>query len=165
MTINNSKFLQELLSELDASLEAENFRRKKATYVKRNGNFWLLANWQLSKDDLVGKVKFTINVGVHDLRLAKILEESNPPDIWDCHLRQRIGFLMPEHEDKWWIVDPTLPISIALIDEFKAVLGNYVLPFLSRFTERDDLLNLWRSGIAPGQTDRQRVYFISLLEK
>lgn len=160
----NSKFMLELLSELDAFFEAENFRRKKVTYTKRNDNFWLLVNWQISTDDLPGKVKFTINAGVHDLRLAKLLEEASP-DIWDCHLRQRVGFLLPEHQDKWWIVDSTLPISSTLVEELKEVLCKYVLPFLSRFTERDDLLNVWRSGIAPGQTDRQRLYFISLLER
>ena len=161
----NSKFLLELLACLDDSFRADNYRRKKTTYRKQNEHYELLVNWQISNDDLPGKIKFTINVGVHDLRLAKILEEEGGPDIWDCHLRQRVGFLMPERQDKWWIVDATLPVSDVLVEELKLVSQTYVLPFLPGFSARDDLLELWRSGIAPGQTDRQRLYFISLLEK
>jgi hypothetical protein len=161
----NSKFLQELLSQLDDYFESEGFRHKKVTYSKNTEHHCQLVNWQISTDDLPGKIKFTINIGVHDLKLAKILEEDGRPDVWDCHFRQRVGFFLPEHNDKWWVVDSTLPVPQALVDELKSVLKEFVIPFLSRFSARDDLLNLWKTGVAPGQTDRQRLNFIDLLEK
>ncbi|MDN2700410.1 DUF4304 domain-containing protein [Janthinobacterium sp. SUN100] len=161
----NSKFLLELLSGLDDYFESEGFRRKKVTYSKNTEHQWQLVNWQISTDDLPGKIKFTINVGVHNLELAKILEEDGKPDVWDCHLRQRVGFLLPEHSDKWWIVDSTSPIPQALVDELRGILREYVMPFLSGLSAKDDLLDLWKTGVSPGKTDRQRLNFINLLEK
>lgn len=162
-----SKYLLEFVTELDPYLKVEGFRRKNLTYGKKTENYWLLIHWQISTDDIQGCLKFTINVGVHDLKLAARLEEdvSQCPDIWGCHLRQRIGFLLPEHHDKWWVVDLSLSVSSKLVDEFKALLKNCILPFLSQFSAKDDLLNLWKTGVAPGQTDRQRQSFIGFLDQ
>lgn len=160
-----SKFLQDLLLTLDASLASEGFRRKKSTYVKKSDYYLYFVNWQISNDDLPGKIKFTINIGVHDLTLAKILEADAFPDVWDCHLNERIGFLMPEQDDKWWIVEVISPVSDHLSDEMLSVVKKYVLPYFSKFSKSEDLREMWATGIAPGQTDRQRLYFIELLAK
>ena len=160
-----SKFLQDLLLGLDASLASEGFRRKKSTYMKKSDCYLYLMNWQISNDDLPGEIKFTINTGIHDLKLAKILEEEALPDVWDCHLNERIGFLMPEQDDKWWILKVTFPVPHHLTDEMLGVAKKYVLPFFLKFTNSEDLRKMWETGMAPGQTDRQRLYFLELLRR
>lgn len=160
------KILVGLLATLDDYLFQEGFRRKKTTYGKKTEYYWLVINFQISTDDLPGKLKFTLNIGILDLRLAELLEEPVKvcPDVWACHMRERIGFVMPEHFDKWWVIDAQSPVSNDVTNEFLKILRDFVVPYTNRFSKKDDLLNLWKTGVSPGITDRQRINFIEMLE-
>jgi hypothetical protein len=168
MAKSKSNLLHELLTALVTCPELIGFKLNGNTFSKKSDYYWFLIDWQTSRDQIDGHIKFTVNLGIHDLRLAAVLDEvpdGRRLDVWSCHLNERIGFLLPERKDKWWIVPATTPVSSELVSEFKSLLSMYVAPFFSKFSERDDLLNLWKSGVAPGQTDRRRIEFIDRLEK
>lgn len=167
MRNEKSKILLNLLEALDSYLLQQGYRRKNLTYGKRTDHYWLVINWQVSTDKLPGKIKFTVNLGVHDLRLAEMYEDPVKacPDVWMCHLRERIGFVMPERIDKWWVIDELAPISADLVEEFLNITKDVAVPYLNKFKERNDLLDLWKSGISPGQTDKQRIRLVQDLEK
>lgn len=51
--------------------------------------------------------RFTINLGIYlpptDLLIGMEVQET--PQEYHCHLRERIGCVMPEKQDFWWEVD------------------------------------------------------------
>jgi Domain of unknown function (DUF4304) len=87
--------------------------------------------------------RFTINLGV---RLPGVAEPGfdAPTDRagrfineYNCHLRTRVGELLPQHQDTWWPLDTPADELAATITS--AITG-YALPWLARFSRWDDPL-------------------------
>lgn len=142
------------------------FKKKGDSFIRKNEFYWQIVNWQKSKDSTKDVIKFTLNIGVHSVVLSKIEEDNfeQRPDIWSCHYRQRVGFLMPILQDFWWNFSLSAP-AVSLNDEFGKLLNEIILPFFEEFSEPDSLLRIWKSGISPGQTDFKRLKYIDLLAR
>ena len=87
--------------------------------------------------------RFTINLGVWLPRVAEPGLDT-PADRagrfindYDCHLRVRIGELLPQQEDTWWPLDT--PVD-DLAGAITSAIAGYALPWLARFSTRDDTL-------------------------
>lgn len=151
---------------LEPLFRERGFARKGNSFVRKNEHFWLIVNWQKSTDSAPGQTKFTINIGVHDLRLAGLEGETleTPPDVWRCHYRTRLGRLMSENDDKWWTVLNGVSEDSAVVELADAIRA-YLLPFFVKFRIPEALLNIWKTGQSPGQTNAMREKFIGLLEE
>jgi hypothetical protein len=155
---------QQLTTALKPILIGAGFAKKGESFFRKTAHFWQVINWQTSQDAIAGKYKFTVNIGLHDLRLSKLLgEEEQRPDVWDCHYRIRLGQLLPEKGEKWWIV-PDGSLDQSVIDEFDSMIRDIVIPFFDGFDSAESLLSIWKSGPSPGQTNVMRERFISLLD-
>jgi hypothetical protein len=90
--------------------------------------------------------KFTINLGVYLASLARQLyrvPEGEWINEYDCHLRQRIGQLLPAPEDIWWsLSDARLATQVA-----DQAWRDHGLPWLETVTTERDIIDLYnRSG-------------------
>jgi Domain of unknown function (DUF4304) len=130
-----------------------------------DNNVAILA-FQRSNDSTSKAIKFTINLGIvcgalldpEGLSLAKARDV-------DGHLRQRIGAFLPDHPDKWWVIDESTNVQ-QLTKEIADLVVEKAAPFLLRYVKFDELLTLWQSGQSPGLTEGARVrYLDELIER
>jgi hypothetical protein len=116
----------------------------KARGFTKSGNNWVrrqewtrVINLQLSSYNSAEEASFTINLGIliPALRAAcgEPPIEGNPKE-YDCDLRQRIGWLRPHRQDKWWSVSPSAdPAHLAT--ELADTLLHYGLPWFDSFPD------------------------------
>ncbi len=155
----------ELLKSQNKILGKNGFKRKGSAFARKNKHYWHVIGWQKSRESRKEMAKFTLNIGVNNLKLAAI--EGNDvdkfPDVHACHYLQRVGFLMPVREDHWWEVS-NVKLDLLLEAELSELLITIVFPFFEGFVAADSLLDLWKNGKSPGQTDFTRKRYISLLD-
>jgi len=86
------------------------------------------------------------------------------PSIGACQWRERVGFLLPQRQDKWWIVRDIEPTG-SLMDELKGCLVGVAIPAIEQHLSDEQLCDEWSSGRSPGLTDLQRLVNLSVLLK
>lgn len=88
--------------------------------------------------------KSTVNVGVFVPQLAPLVGRPTPKawvNEYDCHLRHRIGELLPERADTWWeLEDPALAGQTV-----HDAVDRYAIPWLDRITAADDIFAIYRA--------------------
>ena len=142
-------------------LSAYGFVQRGSVLRKQAGMNVALIEFQLSDKTTKDRVVFTINLGVFCGALAGGL--SGNPTVMDAHLRKRLGFLLPQGEDKWW--ELTTQTNLAeLGDEISAGLAERARPFLDEYLDNKALLALWESGQSPGLTAGKRAEFLAHLK-
>jgi hypothetical protein len=158
---------REAIENIAFTLKECGSSRKDNTFYIRQFENWGLINFQKSRNSSASNVIFTINLGTCSKLLIEFFtpEKINEkPSIEDCHWRQRIGMLLPEHSDKWWSI--TNQTSIAqFIKEIQDCLHNKGIPEIKRYMANEQLQSLWLSGQSPGLTDIQRLMNLSVLLK
>ena len=116
----------------------------KARGFTKSGNNWLrrqewtrVINLQLSSYNSAEEARFTINLGIHIPALRAACGDApikGDPKEYECDLRQRIGTLLPNREDKWWPVTPaTDPGHLAA--ELADILLQHGLPWFDGFPD------------------------------
>lgn len=137
-------------------------RRRKSTFVAQKADVLHIINFQKSDKSTREVLIFTINLGVFSLFLARREGEPVTEDVWSCHWRERIGFLLPENDDKWWMVDnPTDAETTA--KKIGELLLASVIPTLEQLDSTDKLVGLWKQGRSPGLTKAQRERYLKQL--
>jgi Domain of unknown function (DUF4304) len=123
-----------------------------------------LINFQRSTSNTKDNISFTINLGVvcGDL-LDQTITQLKDAQITDAHVSQRIGFLLPEHQDKWWQINGLVNFE-QLGGEIVDLVSNKAVPYVSNFLNTNSIYSLWESGNSPGLTEFQRVRFLSKLK-
>lgn len=156
---------KEVVDLLAPILTAFGFRQKRNVFWYETEDNVLLLEIQFSRVRNGESAKFTVNAGVFCKRIgADIGQESViPPDWEDCHLRQRIGHLLPKATDIWWTIESDQPV-MGDIDVADAV-REFGVPYLKRFERAIDLQTEWRTGRSPGLTAFQRDQYLGLLEE
>lgn len=135
------------------------------TYLINMNRNWLVVNFQKSGKSSSKEVLFTINLGVASVILFTFFSNAiKRPKIEDCHWRQRIGFLLPQHSDVWWTIDSKTKHD-KLCNEIIGCLNTYALPAIESFSDDYKLRDLWLSGEAPGLTEIQRLMNLYVLVK
>ncbi len=149
--------LKELTGKIDETLKPFGYRKKGNTfYCRQNGNLAII-NLQKSVNSNKEKIVFTINIGICSELLKKQNGQSEAiPDIDECHWRMRIGYLLPEKNDRWWTISNIDDIS-KISDEIKNALETAVLPIIKKVSSDDSLISIWKSGEAPGLTELERI--------
>jgi hypothetical protein len=158
---------KELLKALTPLLKGYGYRRRGQNfYIRRDGN-WGVINFQKSQGSTKDKVTFTVNLGIYSEVLARFYykwREGTPPTESACHWRERVGFLLPENQDHWWVIDETTLLP-SLAKEFGDILPLAVSEIESYITDealRDHLLS---AGCAGGSSNLGRLEDLSVLVK
>ena len=158
-------------AQFKAVLDAVRAVLKDAGYTKRgtsfssakDGNVRIVA-FQRSSASSASAIKFTVNLGVISSELLRRWDPEKDPSkasIWDTHIRERIGALMPARRDRWWTV--TSSSVAAVVDEVVNLIATLAIPFLQQHSRDSDLVALWKTGRSPGLTEGQRVRNLALL--
>lgn len=158
---------KEILKRNALALRAYGFSRSGSTFYLRKAGNWGVINFQKSKDSSVDNIVFTVNLGIASTRLLAFFSHIRPdmkPSVWDCHWRERLGYLLPEHSDIWWTINSTTPVD-ELGQEIQGYVVNLGVPELEKYISDEALRDLWLSGRAPGLTDFQRLMYVSVLLK
>ena len=157
-----SKLIKECLKPL---LNESDFKGRNNTFISKKDDVWSLINFQKSRKSSATEIIFTVNVGIASSALfdfyAKVVKQ---PTIEDCHYRQRIGFLLPQHSDKWWTINSDTNME-TLCEDLKKCLSEYVFIEIEKYSSNSALRDLWLSDKCPGLTDTQRLMNLSVLLK
>jgi hypothetical protein len=153
--------------QLFPELRKIGFKKSKYSfYIIKNDN-WGIINFQRSQENDKNLFRFTINLAVVSKRILgffKNLENNKIPDVWDSQWRVRLGELMPEKKDKWWIINEETNITefsrllLSLINEF-------ALPSIFKYISDQSLMDLWLGGKSPSLTEYQRLLNLAVLLK
>ena len=158
--------MKSLITTVQPALKKLGYRRRRSTFNRtvQPDSLVHVINFQMGPFDPPGTVeipglrpslygRFTINLGVWipgipepgfpspKDRTGKIINEYN------CHIRIRLGHLLPEQADTWWRLD--VPAD-ALASDISEAISMYALPWLSRFTDWDDTLHQLETAPAVG---------------
>jgi Domain of unknown function (DUF4304) len=164
----NKTDAEELFSEL---VKAVGEKLKPLGYSRRGQVFRIIANnncglisFQRSTSNTKDSISFTINLGVICGYLWDVtIPQLKDAQIVDAHLSQRIGHLLPEHQDKWWQISSLVNFE-QLSGEIVDLVSSKAVPYISNFFNTNSICALWESGKSPGLTEFQRVQFLSKLK-
>lgn len=162
-----SELYKELIKEIGRLLKAKGFSRKGNCFYLQQGYNWGLLDFQKSRKSTADEVSFTINLAVCSGRLLEFFSQHSlgrKPSIGACQWRERVGFLLPQRQDKWWIVRDIEPTG-SLMDELKGCLVGVAIPAIEQHLSDEQLCDEWSSGRSPGLTDLQRLVNLSVLLK
>lgn len=138
-----------MASELQAMFTARAFRKRGLTFYRRAGDNFALVQFQKSVHSTATDVEFTVNLGVFSAHLQRELAQvawvppvKDVPTESACHLRRRLGFLLPEARDTWWTLKPETSTS-ALGAMLRELLDRHAFPFLDELTTDEGLRDYW----------------------
>jgi hypothetical protein len=130
-------------------LKPKGFKKKATVFYRQTDRNYGLVHLQKSRKSTATSVEFTINVAVFSPRLQDALSAltwvppvKDVPTEPDCHLRRRIGRLLPQRQDVWWSVrtERDVPeVGLRLSPVFLEV----AIPFLDRCTSDEGLRDYW----------------------
>lgn len=103
-----SQFHQFLSESIRPALKAQGFRKNGQTFAVFESGNWGIVNFQRSTSSTNQLVKFTVNLGVASARLSRLSPAEwrrHPARIDDCDWQPRLGLLMPNADDLWWVLD------------------------------------------------------------
>ena len=127
-----------------------------------DGNLGLV-QFQKAKRSTSGRLEFTVNLGIVCGRLFEEWQgEIEKADVWDAHLRTRLGALMPERRDKWWLIDDATDTE-EMAEQISILVRGLGIPYLEDHIRTADLITLWQSERSPGATEVQRMSYLSML--
>lgn len=96
--------------------------------------------------------KFTINLSVYISEIREIEWNTGAQPVWspkkfipemDCHIRKRIGQVMPEERDTWWGLQADVDLLSAHVF---FLLQEYGLPFLANYNSRESTIRELERG-------------------
>ena len=119
---------------LTPELRKAGYRKSGRTFHKVDDDCTKVLNLQFSKHNTKKQGSFTINLGIHFPALHQLAEWvpfSGPPKEYQCEVRMRIGYLMADKKDGWWMIDSTTSIE-RLGQELREAWENYARPWLDR---------------------------------
>lgn len=157
----------ELVNRVADFLQQRGFGRRGAIFFRVRAGNWALIELQKSQKTSADAVVFTVNVGVVSERLARFfsipLKPNQLPESSEWHWRRRLGFLLPEGQDKWWTLRPSTRVE-EVSHEMEGAL-ELALPEIERHLHDESLRDLWLTGRSPGLTEVQRLKNLTVLVK
>lgn len=159
-----AKELMRLIHQpIERVLKLHGLGRKGNNYSGQRNDVVLLVQLQKSDASTAEKLILTVNLGIFSRPLAKKLGyDISSPTVPDCHWRERIGFLLPVQDDKWWTVTADKD-AIRVGEELANALSTYGIPTMNNLDSSAKLRDLWSSGQCPGLTEGQRKDYLKTL--
>lgn len=155
-----------LLKDITSMLKEQDFKKVGSYYYYQQDNNIGILSVQKSLNSSSSKIKFTINVGVFCTSIYRFIhyEDKKNPTIDNCHWKTRIGLLMPENEDKWWIIENDSDTEL-LRKELFHMMNFYVIPAIKNHITDNQLEKYWLDGKSDGLTEYQRYVYLTILLK
>lgn len=156
-------------SELQSTLKKEGFLKSSRTFRRKFEICTQIVNIQGSMTNLGENGSFTINLGVY-FPEAEILNGLFPvkekPVESDCLIRQRIGHLMPNHNDFWWELTQSSNLD-ELAKEINKCWLEYGKPWINKHTSIDQAIEFslsrktpyWASIFSLMQNDKEKAQY------
>lgn len=128
-------------------LKDDDFKRRGNHFFKRNEAIGYCVNIQNDKWNNKEIIRFTLNIGIYtdsfwlehyDSKHAGIVPSF--PKEYECAVRERIGNLLPVHEDKWYCITSDTDLLKLWEDEIEHNLEEYVKPSFDRYNTESDVL-------------------------
>lgn len=137
---------------------------RNSFYLQQSGNTAVI-NFQKSNSSTSQALSFVINLGIYSSKLARALGETQKefPNEYDCHWRQRLGFLLYK-EDKWWTLDSTTNFR-SLSKEITTAISDTAIPIILENIADESLMALWSGNQCPGLTEQQRKEYLESMKK
>lgn len=154
-----------LIKATAALLKSEGFVKKNADFYLPSENHWGIIQFQKSQSSTRDAVKFTINIGVQSKAVARKLGygDGQKPHVSEGHWHVRVGELLPQKQDHWWVVDRETS-EASLIEEIHKIVVTLILPAVKMHMDDAFLKQRWLAGVSAGITDFQRyVYLMTIL--
>lgn len=150
-----------IVSKSAETLRSADFKKQGMHFSRSVNDVVHLVSFQSSSGSTAALVKITLNLGVW---LRVLAEDWQKPDILEAHWRQRIGLLMPDHNDHWWAVSSEQESNVAA-SEIDETVRKYVLPQLEILSTSESLKKLWLAGVSLGTTSRLATRYLERLGK
>lgn len=124
----------------------DDFKRRGYHFFKKIGAIGYCVNIQNDKWNNREIIRFTLNIGIftdsfwlehEDLKHTGIVPPF--PKEYDCAIRERIGNLLPVHDDKWYCITADTDV-LKLWEEIEHDLTEYVKPFFDRYEVESDVV-------------------------
>jgi hypothetical protein len=157
---------KELLTHVARVLKARGFSKRGPTfYSKQEGN-WKIISFQKSRKSTANDIVFTVNVAVASTRLIDFFMGSSdpdqPPQVTQCHWRQRLGAEPAESGDKWWTVR-SRDSAEKIGEEIGRQILDVAVPQLENLVRDEALRDLWLTRRSPSLTELQRLRNLAVL--
>jgi hypothetical protein len=125
-------------------MKQHGYKRQGKGWCRRVADGWLILSPQSSSSSTRDYLKFTFNLGAHSDLVARLsnetIDETKAPSESSCHLRQRIGLVMPEHNDKWWGLADHHDLALLTV-EVNGAISSFALPFLESVSSNAALVH------------------------
>ena len=156
-----------MLSIIGETLKAEGYSRRGKYFYLRRGRNWGVFQFQSSVKSSSEEVIFTINLGVFSGGLDEFFStlKSGRPSIESCHWNERIGFLLPDPHDKWWVLTDDDSVRSLVTEEVTRTVISAGLPAIETHISDERLCEVWLTGKAPGLTTTERLVYLSVFLK
>ena len=116
-----------LRSAVAPTLRAAAFKKRRNTFSRQHPGGWELIDFQASQFGTRDAVSFTINLGLAFTELLGVTD--GPPMLGRAHIRERIGRLLEDGQDRWWDLRSDSDYSVVGADVV-AALTDTALPWL-----------------------------------
>jgi hypothetical protein len=144
--------MDDVVRRIQPHLRAAGFRKQRNAFARavadgvQHAVAFQMGRHEPSPDRQPGLYgAFTVELGVYFEQVARVRDARAPRFVrpYDCHVRQRLGFLLPEPHDRWWTLDqPADTIAEAMIE----ALDEVALPWLDALSTPQAVLAAKAAG-------------------
>lgn len=152
---------------IEPELGIAEFRRQGNSFYKTIGSNVGIIDFQKRNKQEIDKLSFTVNIGVISITLLNFInqkEDNRKLEIFDAQWSVRLGQLMIEKKDIWWIINENMDIEKLGKEILKNIIG-FAIPELDKYIHDEALRDLWLSGQSPSLTEFQRLLYLSYFLK
>lgn len=157
--MDTAAYRQVVLNRVGLVLRPLGFRKRGLFFERRLTDVVQFVSLQASTISTALSLKLTVNVGV---LIPELLETWEKADVWSCQWNQRLGFLMPNPEDRWWTIESSSEAG-DVAEVLAEAIRVFAVPSLDKLIGRNEIVQLWRGGSSPGITDAQRKRYLEAL--
>lgn len=147
--------LKEFIAAINPFLKSKGFKKKGENFFLFKERNCMVLNFQKSKGGSVPM--FTVNLGISYAVIRDFYGANNLDaiEIDDCHLKQRIGHLLPESRDVWWPLDGSIS-ERELLSLIEYSIECFILNKYIDMMNLNSIVSVWITGKSPGLTDFER---------
>ena len=140
------------------------FKRRGTKLIFENEDVYSVIEFQKGQKTKLGSITFTINLSVFCKRLLDPeIDNIDSMRGYNGHLFWRVGDFLSPQSDKWWTLDDATHFQ-KIKAEISSIFRLCALPNLVKFSKEGQIVNLWESGIAPGISDKRRLFLLAMLK-
>ena len=168
----SSKFDELVSDELAPLLKAHKFRKKGLNFGRRNADGWSVIQIQKFEHSTRTMKRFAINVSAFSDRLdremprigARITRRDTIPPELACHLRKRLGELVPDKRapDSYGVDDNTDIAELGAT--LRMLVANHALPFLDSVASDRGMYEYWSMHTPEGRDGLQYALLVRLFD-